>query len=147
MEHFFNASLGPKKHSFEFWIIKEQSPIALHCVIVSIQLDIVPETFRVSFSDLQKTNALWHAVCFVLQVVLKSKTVEKIIQTDKNDGIDTNDHRKSASHFISANSIIPNTNEQVFSKLSNTNMTFSWNIEHNGHVSGEFTVQCDPGSA
>ena len=61
--------------------------MALHCEIVSIQLDIVPDTFPVSFSDLQKTNALWHAACFVLQVVLKSKTVEKIIQTDKIDDI------------------------------------------------------------
>ena len=32
--------------------------MALHCEIVSIQLDIVPDTFPVSFSDLQKTNAL-----------------------------------------------------------------------------------------
>ena len=63
--------------------MKEQSPIALHCEIVSMHLDIAPETFPVSFSDLQKTNALWHAACFVLQVVLKSQTVEKIIQTDK----------------------------------------------------------------
>ena len=38
--------------------MKEQSPIALHCEIVSMHLDIAPETFPVSFSDLQKTNAL-----------------------------------------------------------------------------------------
>ena len=67
--------------------MKEQSPIALHCEIVSMHLDVAPETFPVSFSDLQNTNALWHAACFVLQVVLKSQTVEKLIQSDKNETV------------------------------------------------------------
>ena len=44
---------------------------------MSIQLDILSDTFPVSFSDLQKINAAWHASCCVLQVVLKSKAVEK----------------------------------------------------------------------